>query len=124
MTGQSYCVDATEPTGPVTTPTTTTKGTTTTTSKLPPTTTKPGNGIATPSPYMPGSAENCDAFYKVKSGDLCEPIAKSHGISPAQFYSWNPNVGGKDCTGLWLDTYVCVSIVGVDPTPTTTKPGK
>lgn len=70
---------------------------------------------------MDGSVDNCDSFYKVQSGDLCEPIAKSHGISIEQFVQWNPKVGGKDCTGLWLDTYVCVSIVGVDPTPTKGK---
>lgn len=63
---------------------------------------------------------NCDAFYKVKKGDVCDSIAKANGISVAQFVQWNANVG-KDCTGLWLDTYFCVSIIGVDPTPT--KPG-
>ena len=88
------------------------------------------SGISTPTPYMDGSVDNCDAFYKVKSGDLCEPIAKSHGASLEQFLKWNPKVGGRDCTGLQLDTYVCVSIIGVDPTqgngiatPTPTQPG-
>jgi len=125
-------VEADEP-GPITsnpgttTTTTTANQTPTTTTSQPATTTTPSNGITTPSPYMPGSSENCDAFYKVQKGDLCEPIAKKFGISPADFYEWNPAVGGRDCTGLWLDTYVCVSIIGKEPQPpttTTTKPGK
>lgn len=127
-TGRSYCVDASsEPTGPITSkPATSSLSTTTkfTSSSTPATTTKPSNGIATPSPYMPGSAEDCDAFYEVQDGDLCEPIAKKFGISPAQFFKWNPNVGGTQCTGLWLNTYVCVSVIGVEPTPTTSKPSK
>ncbi|PGH13776.1 hypothetical protein AJ79_03475 [Helicocarpus griseus UAMH5409] len=34
---------------------------------------------------------------------------------------WNTQVGGAGCTGLWLDAYVCVSVVGHEPTPT--EPG-
>lgn len=80
-----------------------------------------GNGISTPTPTQPGMVSNCDAFYKVQSGDLCEPIAKKHGASLAQFLQWNPQVGGTQCNKLQLNTYVCVSVIGVDPTPT--QPG-
>lgn len=87
----------------------------------PPTTTStPTNGISTPTPSRPGMVNNCDAFYKVKSGDECGAIAKSHGISQDQLYKWNTEIG-TDCSGLWADYYICVSIVGVEPTPTTTK---
>lgn len=63
--------------------------------------------------------DDCDAFHFVESGDSCETIAAQSGISMAQFLSWNTNVGGASCTGLWLDAYVCVSIIGHTPTPTT-----
>jgi LysM repeat protein len=41
---------------------------------------------------MPGIADNCDGFYKVLSGDQCGTIATKHGISEAQFKSWNSQV--------------------------------
>ncbi|PGH27223.1 hypothetical protein AJ80_01180 [Polytolypa hystricis UAMH7299] len=84
------------------------------------TTTTPTNGIPTPTPVQPGMVTNCDEFHKVSSGDTCAMITQTNGISLSQFYSWNPNVG-SDCSGIWLDYYVCVSIVGHDPTPTTTQ---
>ncbi|KAI1810267.1 LysM domain-containing protein [Poronia punctata] len=84
------------------------------------TTTTAGNGIATPTPIQPSMVSNCDSFYKVKSGDTCATIASSHGISVSQITTWNPAVGSS-CTTLWLDYYICISIVG--HTPTTTSPG-
>ncbi|KAL6849024.1 hypothetical protein ACO1O0_008554 [Amphichorda felina] len=45
----------------------------------------------------------------------------------ASLNAWNPALEG-DCSGLWAKTYVCVSIIGEEPTPshspppTTTKP--
>lgn len=71
---------------------------------------------------------NCDAFYKVVSGDECGAIAASKGITLAQFYAWNTGLKGS-CQLLWLDTYFCVSVVGINPSfttkvaTTTTKPG-
>lgn len=65
---------------------------------------------------------NCDAFYLVKAGDSCAGIASAHGISLAQFQAWNPSAG-TTCSGLWADAYACVSIIGVDATPTTTQTG-
>lgn len=83
-----------------------------------PTPTDPGNGIETPEPIQPGMVDNCDDFYLVESGDSCASIARDHGISQTQFVNWNEGVGGTACTGLWLDTYVCISIIGHTPTPT------
>jgi hypothetical protein len=79
----------------------------------------PTNGIATPTPIQDGMVNNCDAFHFVQSGDGCASIVKRYGISLSQLYKWNPAIGSS-CSALWLETYVCVSIVGVDPTPTTT----
>ncbi|ORY01575.1 hypothetical protein BCR34DRAFT_521866 [Clohesyomyces aquaticus] len=95
-----------------------------------PTSTKttPTNGISTPTPTQSGMVGNCDAFYKVIKDDGCAAIASNNGISLTQFYSWNPAIG-SDCKSLWPDYYVCVSIVGVNPSfttsvkPTTTKAG-
>lgn len=92
--------------------------TTTTTS----TTSTPTNGISTPTPTRPGMVSNCDAFYNVKSGDECGVIARNHGISVNQLYTWNTQIGA-DCSGLWAGYYICVSVIGVDPTSTTTSTG-
>jgi hypothetical protein len=113
-----YCVGV--PGTPSTPPKTTT----------PPTTTKPtptGNGISTPLPSQPGMVNNCDAFYLVPAGgkEGCQSIADKSGITLSQFLTWNPDVGGKTCGGLWANAYVCVSTVGHTPSkpaPTTTKP--
>ncbi|EMD87309.1 hypothetical protein COCC4DRAFT_59180 [Bipolaris maydis ATCC 48331] len=107
----------------VTTPSTTIKRSTSTTA--PPMTTKPSNGVDTPSPLQPSVATNCDSFYYVKSDNSCENIAKFNGISTARFLSWNPSAG-SDCTGLWVNAYACISIIGHTPTsvaPMTTTTG-
>lgn len=98
-------------------PTATATTTTTTTTTKP----SPTNGIATPTPAEPGMVDNCDAFHRVASGDSCSAITQRYGISQAQLAQWNAQVG-SDCSGLWLDYYVCVSVVGVEPTKTTAKP--
>jgi LysM repeat protein len=82
-----------------------------------PTPTDPGNGIETPMPTQPGMVDNCDEFYMVVSGDTCTAIASKHGITEEQFRTWNTGVG-SDCSGIWLNTYTCVSIIGHTPTPT------
>ncbi|KAK8012877.1 LysM domain-containing protein [Apiospora marii] len=81
-------------------PTTTT---TTTTSKA------PGPTNSGPQPQMPGIVANCKKFYKVKSGDGCEAIAKANGISLAQFLAYNTAVDSK-CSNIWLDYYVCTGV--------------
>ncbi|KAF6803880.1 LysM domain-containing protein [Colletotrichum sojae] len=132
--GKSYCVEAfgePEPTLPTTTsvPTSTASSTriststTSTTSPQPPTTTSqpptttttaPGNGITTPTPTQVTIVDNCDAFYFVVAGDSCNSIASKHGITTAQFRTWNPSVGDV-CAGLWANAYACVSIIGHTP---------
>lgn len=86
-----------------------------------PTTTKPGNGVATPTPTQPGMVSGCSNFYKVKSGDGCDKIAQDNHISRNDFNSWNPSVK-NDCTGLLADVYVCVARDG-SAAPTTTNSG-
>lgn len=69
-------------------------------------------------------AEDCDRFYKVKSGEICADIALAHGITQQQFLAWNPTVGTA-CTGLWAETWYCVKTKGVNSSPptTTSAPG-
>jgi LysM repeat protein len=85
----------------------------------PTTTTPPGNGIPTASPTQPGMVDDCDEFYFVEIGDSCAAIALEHGISQSQLRDWNPSVG-TDCSGLWANSYVCVSVIGHNPGATTT----
>ncbi|KAF1973232.1 hypothetical protein BU23DRAFT_533807 [Bimuria novae-zelandiae CBS 107.79] len=112
---------------PVTTAPTTTQAPSSTTLR-PSTTTTPGNGISTPSPLQPSIVDNCDEFYFVKLNEQCDAIAKAHGITLAQFLTWNPKAGAT-CTGLWAEAYACVSVIGVSPSlsssaaPSTTTPG-
>ncbi|KAF7551418.1 hypothetical protein G7Z17_g5037 [Cylindrodendrum hubeiense] len=84
-----------------------------------PTPTKPSNGIETPDPVQLGIVSNCNKFYYVKKGENCRDIAAENGITEDDFGKWNPKVGAT-CTGLWADTYACVSIIGHQST--TAKP--
>lgn len=116
--GKSYCVDVSgEPAPGIPTTTSRTSSATLPTSTPIPSSTTPSNGISTPLPTQPGMVDNCDAFYRVALGEGCEAIAFKSGITPTEFYTWNPLVG-TNCAGLWADVNVCVSITGHTPTPT------
>jgi hypothetical protein len=56
---------------------------------------------------MPGIAVNCDGFYKVSPDDQCDTIAAKHGISEAQFKSWNSQVDAS--TSFTFPTSLCLS---------------
>jgi LysM repeat protein len=95
---------------------TTLKPTTTTTTK-----TSPTNGVETPSPTQPDMVENCNKFAFVQQGQNCDALAKANGITFADIYKWNPSVK-SDCTGLWANVWVCVSVIGNTPSPTKPSP--
>ncbi|KAK3898700.1 hypothetical protein C8A05DRAFT_37699 [Staphylotrichum tortipilum] len=86
--------------GSTTTATTVTTLTSTSTSTAPP------SASITP---MPNITAQCTKYYLVVEGDGCWAIANEHGISTEDFYTWNPAVG-TDCSSLWLEYGVCVSI--------------
>ncbi|KEY65064.1 hypothetical protein S7711_09857 [Stachybotrys chartarum IBT 7711] len=90
----------------------------TTTSTRPTSTTTRGNGIATPSPTQPNIVNNCNRFYLVQPDETCQQIAARNGITLQRFNTWNPSVGSS-CSGLWANTYACVSIIGYVPPLTT-----
>ncbi|RTE80388.1 hypothetical protein BHE90_005106 [Fusarium euwallaceae] len=123
--GYAYCIQAKEAPVSSTTskPETTVQSETTTlvpsktTPTMTTTTTTAGNGVETPDPVQPGIVSNCDKFYLVQKGEGCASIAAKHGITLAQFTTWNSETGAN-CAGLWADTYACVSIIGHDATPT------
>ncbi|KAH1597336.1 hypothetical protein KXX44_006126 [Aspergillus fumigatus] len=74
-----------------------------------------------PSPTQGGLAANCNAFYKVKTGDSCWSIINDFGnFSIYDFYRWNPSVG-QSCEALYPDYYVCIGVQEQEPpvaTPT------
>ena len=70
----------------------------------------PLNGIATPSPFMPGMISNCKKFYWVPKDVYCVQIVANAGITFDDFLLWNPLVGAK-CKSLWAEAYVCVGIL-------------
>ncbi|KAL4744688.1 hypothetical protein BDW72DRAFT_199341 [Aspergillus terricola var. indicus] len=111
-------VSSTNPISTTATFSTSTISTVVTTSSTSTITTTP-SAIATTTPYETGMVDDCDAFHLVVSGDTCADIASIAGISVSDFESWNPTVG-SDCSGLWLDYYVCIGIVGGNTTSTTT----
>jgi LysM domain len=78
------------------------------------TTTKPGNGIATPTPIRPGMINDCSDFYLVQPDQGCWEIARKHGITETLLQTWNPAIG-DDCSGLWANVYVCVGKIGFVP---------
>ncbi|KAF2828938.1 hypothetical protein CC86DRAFT_286527 [Ophiobolus disseminans] len=118
VTGLSYCVEAPAP-ALTTTTTTTSTGFVTRTSAA--TTNSGNNGITTPTPIQPNMVENCDAFHLVRTDENCDNIANQYGITRAQFVVYNPSVGDT-CTGMWANVYVCVSIIGSEPSRTTSTP--
>lgn len=60
-----------------------------------------------PTPTQPTAVCGCKKWHKVGDGDNCATIIQKYGISSANFYRWNPNVGAE-CKTLWLGYYVCV----------------
>ena len=81
-------------------------------------TTTAGNGIPTPSPTQEGMIDSCDKFHFVESPQTCSTVLAQYGLSLPQFYAWNSGVK-DDCSGMWLNVYVCVhATTGVIPTTT------
>jgi hypothetical protein len=78
---------------------------------------QPPNSVQTPQPTLPGMVRNCDSFVQVKSGDRCDTISEDNGLTEEELHKWNPQLGGK-CEGLLYGFYVCISVIGHDPTPT------
>ncbi|OLN95491.1 LysM domain-containing protein-like protein 5 [Colletotrichum chlorophyti] len=117
---RSYCVEsASGVPAPAPAPVTTSKAPSAT-----PTPTKPSNGVKTPDPAQPGMVDNCNRFYKVQRGDTCATIASKSGVTVAQLATWNKQIGGTACTGIWADYNICTGVIGGSQTqpPPATNP--
>ncbi|KAK4466819.1 hypothetical protein QBC42DRAFT_258115 [Cladorrhinum samala] len=66
------------------------------------------SGPSTTAVPMPGVIASCKKYHTVASGDSCDYIAASNGITVGQFRSWNTYVDAG-CTNLWLGYSVCVA---------------
>ncbi|KAF1812797.1 hypothetical protein P152DRAFT_395832 [Eremomyces bilateralis CBS 781.70] len=75
-----------------------------------------------PSPTQPGTAPECDGWYKTSTNDTCYDLLQNFGyVSMEQFVLWNPAVGA-DCTALLADTYYCIADFPSPPQPPTVPP--
>jgi len=75
--------------------------TTTTTSTTATTATSTRNRVTTATPYQEDIVTDCDLFHFVVSSDECDTTPSDAGITTAEFYEWNPDVGST-CASLWL----------------------
>lgn len=60
-----------------------------------------------------GISPACNSFATAIAGDTCINFAKSHGIEPAQLYTWNPILGssGENCATLfWAKETYCIGV--------------
>ncbi|KAF5697167.1 peptidoglycan-binding lysin domain-containing protein [Fusarium mundagurra] len=69
----------------------------------------PDVDIQPPTPLAAGTPANCTRYHQVMSYNTCENIMAQYLVNINQFYSMNPTIG-KDCTGLAMGTWYCVSI--------------
>ncbi|KAI0540468.1 hypothetical protein GGR58DRAFT_130920 [Xylaria digitata] len=81
----------------------------------PPVTINTGGAVTTVAPVptnaQPQSNLNCDRWYYVLAGDICQTISLKFGISLDDFYFLNPQVD-TSCHNLWANTSYCVATVG------------
>lgn len=81
------------------------------TTKPPATTTKAGNGVSTPTPVQANMTKKCKSFHKASlDTTTCQSIATYRGISLANFYKWNPDVGST-CRSLLKGYYYCYAVL-------------
>ena len=83
------------------------------------TTAKPtATGFPTPSPIRDRTVKGCTKFHLASKTTTCPSIEKYYNLPFPQFLAWNPEVQ-SDCSGLWVNYYVCVMVEGYKPTTTT-----
>ncbi|KAF5626370.1 peptidoglycan-binding lysin domain protein [Fusarium tjaetaba] len=70
---------------------------------------EPEQDFVPPSPLAAGTPANCTRYHQVQSYNTCENILAQFYLDIEQFYAMNPTIG-KDCTGLAMGTYYCISI--------------
>ncbi|PYH81903.1 hypothetical protein BO82DRAFT_414824 [Aspergillus uvarum CBS 121591] len=79
-------------------------------------TTRTASVSALPTPTTPaGTISTCVSYWLVGTGDNCTTIATANGISTSDLVDWNPSLG-SNCTGLAVNTYICVGVPSNDTT--------
>ena len=71
-------------------------------------------------PMRDGTLKNCTKYDDVDGSRTCQQLLDANGITMAQFYAWNTEVG-RDCQGLWPKYSYCVANSGHEHLPGTTK---
>ncbi|KAG8670658.1 hypothetical protein FPOAC2_07491 [Fusarium poae] len=92
------------------------------TTAKPTATAKPSATNNVPTPVQAGIAEGCNKYHLVQKTTTCDSIEKHYTLPFATFFKWNPSVG-NNCQSLLAGYYVCVSVTGWTPTPTTGNNG-
>jgi len=59
-------------------------------------------------PTRTGTASGCSGYYTVNSGDSCQKIEDQFGVTFANLYKWNTNIG-SNCEALWVGYSICVA---------------
>jgi hypothetical protein len=56
---------------------------------------------------------SCNKFYLVEGWEDCYDVVYfgAFDVSMADFYSWNPSLGGYQCPGIQAGSYVCVGVL-------------
>lgn len=67
-----------------------------------------------PGPTSTGTTPQCKAWYNVQSGDTCDSIASTYGISRSLLVLWNSNLDTA-CDNLVATWSVCISSPVVCP---------
>jgi hypothetical protein len=67
-----------------------------------------------------GTTSSCGAFYLVKLDHSCNDIAVSYNIATDKLYARNPALSGNRYTGLYLNYYIFVGLIGGMTATTTT----
>ncbi|GKU05910.1 unnamed protein product [Fusarium langsethiae] len=83
---------------------------------------KPTATSNVPSPIQAGITKQCNKYHLVQKTTTCDSIENYYKLPFATFYKWNPSVG-ENCQSLLAGYYVCVSVPGWTPTPTTGNNG-
>ncbi|GMF74586.1 unnamed protein product [Aspergillus oryzae] len=60
-----------------------------------------------------GTVSNCNLYHTVVSGDSCDHIEITYGISFAQLYEWNPAIG-SNCETLRVGYSICVAALSIN----------
>ncbi|BAE55929.1 unnamed protein product [Aspergillus oryzae RIB40] len=72
------------------------------------------SSTASPNGHTPaGTVSNCNLYHTVVSGDSCDHIEITYGISFAQLYEWNPAIG-SNCETLRVGYSICVAALSIN----------